>query len=183
MSDLLNSLHRDHVNALRLLALLEQCAGALAEGGSSDLRLMHDVMRYMVSYADSIHHPHEDLILRKLMAKKEQARAAVEPVLEDHVQLADLSRNLRDTLYGAVEGSVTSIERIAQLVRQYVQRLRSHMDLEEAQIFPKALELLDEKDWAEIEGSWKTVEDPVFGQAVAESYRQLYESLYRRSSS
>ncbi len=58
-------------------------------------------LRYMVSYADSIHHPHEDLILRKLMAKKEQARAAVEPLLEEHAQLADLSRNLRDILYAA----------------------------------------------------------------------------------
>ena len=42
------------------------------------------------------------------------------------------------------------------------------MELEEAKIFPKALELLDEKDWAEIEACWNAVEEPVFGPAVAE---------------
>ena len=43
--------------------------------------------------------PFEDLILRKLMEKEDQAGAAVEPVLEEHVQLTDLSHSLRDTLY------------------------------------------------------------------------------------
>ena len=48
---------------------------------------------------------------------------------------------------------------------------------EEAKILPLAGQLLDDADWAAIEGIATIADDPLFGRIVMENYRALYDAI------
>ncbi len=48
------------------------------------------------------------------------------------------------------------------------------MELEERFIIPKIVDAFTVQDWQEVESQWQLPEDdPVFGQAIADQYKQL----------
>ena len=66
VSTVLAQLREDHRNMAILLALLERQAELIAGGEEPDYDLSHDVLRYMTSYPDAVHHPREDRIYLRL---------------------------------------------------------------------------------------------------------------------
>ena len=87
----LNSEHR-YISSL-LEALAEQ-ADNLLPGRKPDYALMHDIVRYMASFPDEYHHPREDLVFDRLVARDPEARPIVEELLEGHREINRRSREL-----------------------------------------------------------------------------------------
>ena len=166
MADIIQQLQQDHLNAAKLLDLLEAQIGTLHDGETPDYLLMFDVMCYMRHYPDLFHHPQEDLIFEKLKERDPSARAIVDKLMEEHKALAEKGAQFFESLQTAVSESMVPRETLESQGRGYIAFLRSHMGKEEDQVFPLASKVLREQDWAAIDTAMASQADPVFGQVV-----------------
>lgn len=177
MSELMQQLHHDHGNVVRLLELLERKLGGIGTAGQRDLRLMRDVMQYMTHYPDRHHHPTEDLVFEYLAARDGGARALVQSLLDEHATLAESGSELLQMLRRVLDGELVPRDALQSAGRRYAGLLREHMDREEAEAFPRARRALSESDWEEIERRKESMDDPLFGPVVDEYYQGLYHAV------
>lgn len=172
----------DHANFAKLLHLLEEQLDLFHEGGSPQYELMLDIMYYMTRYCDVLHHPKEDLVFAKIRQRQRSARAKIAALLKQHGELKACGERLARDLDDIVNGSIAPRERIESDGRRYITDLRDHMRSEESEVLPLAGQLLNDKDWAEIDEAIRHFEDPLFGSKVADRYAALRKQIAREVS-
>lgn len=137
--------------------------------------LLSNAVGYMRGYPGLAHHPMEDLIFTKLISATPRAQSVCANLQEQHRwfnhQGTVLLRLLRETQAGNHHAYVNLRDHAAA----YCMKHAEHIETEERQVFPLALEFLSDADWTEIRMKFDGVTDPVFGQAGA---LQRYETLY-----
>jgi len=177
VSTVLAQLRDDHRNIALLLQLLEKEIRRIADGLEPDYELAHDIMRYMTSYPDSVHHPREDRIYHRLKVVAPDMLSGIEGILEEHDEIGRLGLELRDALDAVEAGSVVRRDELAAAAADYVRRLRDHMRREEAALFTLADELLPDEDWDTLPRQSYQSQDPMFGRAEQSSYDALYRFI------
>ncbi|MEE9598540.1 MAG: hemerythrin domain-containing protein [Acidiferrobacterales bacterium] len=182
MAHIIQQLQKDHLNAARLLDLLEAQIGTLHDGETPDYLLMLDMMCYMRHYPDLFHHPKEDLVFEKLKERDANACLIVDNLMEEHKALAEKGVQFFESLQTIVSESMVPRETLESQGRGYIAFLRSHMKKEEDQAFPLASKVLREEDWAEIDTAMESKADPVFGKVVGGKYRALYDFLTQQGA-
>lgn len=176
----LNSEHR-YISSL-LEALAEQ-ADNLLPGRAPDYALMHDVVRYMASFPDEYHHPREDLVFERLVARDPEARPLVEELLEGHREISRRSRELLGHLERVTSGgSSLDNQKMKYLCDRYIGHYWEHINIEEGKVFPRATAKLRPDDWFAVNSKAKYVDDPLFGSRVKKEYARLSQYLGDRVS-
>ncbi len=177
MSNVIAALDRDHANIAKLLELLESEILAIEVGKTPDYPLLQNIMRYMTQYPDRFHHPLENLVFARLVKSDAGARADVDGLLEEHIEIGLAGRNFDKLLRTSRADSVEVREQLGAAGFAYIRSLREHMLKEEKKLFPLAMEILTKEDWQIIDEEIDAVEDPVFGAAVADGYQRLYQLI------
>ena len=176
----LNSEHR-YISSL-LEALAEQ-ADNLLPGRKPDYALMHDIVRYMASFPDEYHHPREDLVFDRLVARDPEARPIVEELLEGHREINRRSRELLGHLERITrDGHAADNRKIKYLCDRYIGHYWEHINTEEGKVFPRATAKLRPDDWFAVNTRAKYVDDPLFGSRVRKEYARLSQYLGERVS-
>ncbi len=179
-AELLAELRQDHRNMAILLDMLQQEIDRIDERDESpDFLLLHDIMRYMTVYPDTMHHPKEDLIYAGMQAKRPELAEGLEKVEADHKDIAQLGARLRTHIEAIVAGTTVARERIIGDTQEYVHRLRRHMVWEEEDLFSRADVLGDE---LKIDTSHLDASDPVFGVQRDTSFADLSETIDREAN-
>lgn len=177
MFNVLDQLHQDHINVAILLDLIDQQVAAVARGEDPDYDRLVDIMRYMTEYPDIVHHPREDLVFEKLIARDRAARSIIEGLTEQHRELARTGNAALEALLRGGSSTPMPREEIAAMLAEYSGLLREHMNKEEGQVFPLARLVLTDADIAEIDATPIARADPMFGESVEHSYRSLFEFI------
>lgn len=177
MKDILDKLHQDHINASKLLDIYEQQLEELKQGGSPDYLVMRDIMKYMNGYPDVVHHPLEEMIFEKLEEKDKELTDKIGKLYHEHSEIDDTGDVLAEILSKIAAGQVTSLDVFLEKSEKYLDLMRSHMNLEESEIFPKIRERVTEDDWEAVDLALAGHSDPLFGDKVEQEYRALYESI------
>jgi len=183
MSHLLDRLNQDHRHLVRLLDLLDKLLDMFHEGTEPDYDLMGEMVEYMESYADQVHHPTEDLIFDRMRAYGNEHRSVLDVLHNQHEVLSELTRYFYQALEGVVHGQVMRRDQFEVQGRELVDTLRKHLALEEKEAFPLARRLLTERDWEEVSAQAADRVDPVFGDRDPERFRVLYQHLVNQSHS
>lgn len=173
----LANLHNDHVNACILLDILDKELANLESGGEPDYLLMRDIIKYMVNYPDTVHHPLEEILFARLEKVDVGSLDSINRLYEEHNDLTFLGDELDDELEKIVAGSIVKKDRLLQLCHKYRELLYSHMKTEEEKVFPRIERIFSITDWSEIKSSLETIEDPLFGEAVLDYYQRLYDRI------
>jgi hemerythrin-like domain-containing protein len=71
-----------------------------------------------------------------------------------------------------------AFERAAQ---DYVEFYLRHMALEESEVLPAALRVLDSADWAAIDAAFAMNRDPLTGHEPEDDYRPLFTRIVNRA--
>ena len=177
MHNLLEKLHRDHVNLTRLLDLLEFQLNEFFEGRESDFDLKIELLEYVECYAELVHHPTEDLIFEAGREHIGDKRAVLERVSEQHGKLIGATRKFRQALEGIMQGVVQSRSEVETEGREYIALQRLHLNLEEGELFPVLDQCVPEEEWERIEQQVPKYDDPVFGERDPDRFRTLYRYL------
>jgi len=177
MSEVMQQLHQDHVRVARLMRWLEGQLDRFEAGERPDYERMCDTMHYLTHYTDLFHHPREDFIFEKLAAKEPALAEAVARLRDEHIELARLGERFYHTLENICEDIILPRERVEAEGRAYIDTLYRHFNVEEGEIFPRALALLDGRHWAAVDRHLGFREDPLFGPEVEVQYAALYERI------
>jgi hemerythrin-like domain-containing protein len=180
ISNVIAVLDRDHANIAQLLDILESEILGIEVGKTPDFSLLQDIMRYMTKYPDRFHHPKEDVIFERLAKRHPEARADVDDILNEHVTVGLVGQKFEKLLCMSGVDSIKARERLKTAGFAYVRALRRHMSIEEKKLFPLAIEVLTESDWQAIDEEVALLEDPLFGEMVADDYRRLYRLITDR---
>ncbi|MDH4055141.1 MAG: hemerythrin domain-containing protein [Gammaproteobacteria bacterium] len=177
---ILSELRDDHRNMAIILDLLEETAATTKAGNDPDFLLIEEIMRYMMVYADAVHHPKEDLIFAELQTHRPDLAEGLDDVPEDHWLIAALGTRLRSDVDAIIAGAAVRREQLIGDIKQYVKRLRSHMHWEEDDLFPRVDKMIAEDPHGIDVGDSLRIKDPVFEPEIESAFRRVMASLQDR---
>ena len=177
MSDLISQIHQDHVNMARILKLINSEIEALVAEEPRDLEILDDAMRYMINFADKIHHTKEDIMLRRLMEVAPDTRELIEDIFEEHQQIFKKGTEFQELVQAVEIGDFVLRNEIVAKGTDYVQTLYGHMRKEEENLLKKAREVLTDKDFAELDLERDHNTDPLFGEKIQKEFKDLYNYI------
>jgi hemerythrin-like domain-containing protein len=175
-------LREDHVNISKLLDVVESQIAGMRKGQQGSLQLLTVAMRYMTHYPDLFHHPLEDLVFDRLVAKGSVDPDTINQLIEEHGILRHSGREIFSQLKSSC-GVLDNPKSVLMVsLWDYCALLRSHMDIEETVVFPLARTVLTDQDWFAIDDARKPVSDPMFGSDLKKGYLTLHRYVTKQTT-
>lgn len=162
-------LRQEHRNIEKLLLVLERELSVFARGEHPDYEVIHAVIGYFQVYPEVYHHPLEDLVFEKLKMR-DPAAANIGDLAADHRRGAERLRRVAQAVESVLAGRELLRQTINDIIRDFIERERQHMAMEERVFFPAAVRALQPQDWAEIASRLTDQTDPLFSEAVEERF-------------
>lgn len=179
MPDVLDQLLREHRELEKLIAVLEQQLLMLENGKIPDFNTLKAVFQYFGNYPDLLHHPKEDLVYDRLEQRDPALAAGISGIVEEHFELAAMTRRIAGLVEVRMRPGPAPDDGLVELGRAFVDLYRRHIAVEENELFPRALEVLDDADWAGIAAGASPETDPLFDGTVAAQYQALHHEIMR----
>ena len=162
----------EHLRFAKLLDTLEAELDRFHRAEHPDYGLMLEVMRYMRAYPAKQHHPREDLAFNKVAERDPRAARMVSDLVKEHDIIDEDGEHLVEMLEGCLDEAILSREHVEEPGRDYIHRLRSHMQSEEV-LFPFVDTWLDAGDWAAIDRAIPPQPDPLLDPRGTGSFQVL----------
>lgn len=165
-----------------LSAVLRSILLLLAEhhrhGSLPDFAVLRAMLFYVDEFPERLHHPKEsELLFPKLRARSPAAREILDRLDEDHVRGERAIRDLEHALLAFEMVGEARREAFEQMAERYVQGYLRHMETEEREVLPLALQLLQPRDWEDLDEAFAANRDPLTGHAPDEPYRAVIERI------
>jgi hemerythrin-like domain-containing protein len=178
MHAVVDTLLAEHRNLSRLVALLERQPSLEPDPDRPNVGLLVNALVYLTEFPDVRHHPMEDRIAERLLARHALDPDLCAEIEAQHARLAQQGLDLLRDLEGAMRRESMSMELAALSVRLYAERLRHNMAFEELVLFPAASRSLNEDDWRAIEASEpRDTADPLFHSNVEQRFIELHRAI------
>ena len=177
MYDIVEQIRDDHISMARILSIMEQEINRIGEEGDFNCALVIDCMRYMVEYADVVHHPKEDAMMQCISQKSALLEALVGEIEMQHKSIRKSSTDFYDLVKGVESKEMVSKDTISELGLKYIQMQRAHMRLENEHLLSKVRALLLHEDYLKINKEYENYRDPQLSENFETEYSALYHSL------
>lgn len=150
MSDIILQLQDEHANMSRILDLLEAEVAVFDAGDVADFHLLQEIMDYCLDYPEACHHPKEDAIYAFMLARQPRLEAGIADLTAAHQKLGDQTRHVHETVERLMRDETMSRDLVTSVFGGFLESYRLHIRLEEDNLFPEALRLLDDSDWSTV---------------------------------
>ena len=177
MKPIIDKLHNDHINFIKLLGFLENQQHLLLECKRTDLESMLDAIRYMKEYPDFVHHPLENVVFKYFLEHHDEVHSELETLLHEHDELPELTDKLLEMLQNALADVPQDRKQLCRYLKEYISTQKEHMNREESLVYPTLNSVLKEDDWDSIRSELELVKDPLFGSSVKKSYQALLQKV------
>lgn len=143
-----------------------------------DFRLLGAMLHYIDTFPERLHHPKEDAYLFRLLRLRCQAARSVLDRLEsEHRAGQGKIRLLCQGLNRYQQGGAAELHAFAAMAEAYCEFELAHMRVEETELMPLAERHLTPDDWAEVDRAFLDHEDPLFGVAAGDGFRELFKRI------
>jgi len=173
--------HTEHVNFARLLDLLEAQVAAFHRGERPNYDLMGDIVYYLRTFADRVHHPREDVAFARLAEREPGMQFVIHRLLQDHRVIGTAGEELVNRINEAMEDVVSPRAALEAAAATYVVYYRHHLATEEREILPRAAQVLTDEDWAMVAATVPAASDPLFGGDVEARFQELRRQIAREA--
>lgn len=181
MMDPVAEWHKEHVRFAQLLDLLEKQVAMFHAGDQPNYDLMRDIIRYLRHFADHFHHPREDVAFARLAERDASMRAPVNRLMQEHRVIAHAGEELLGYLNDIEADVMIDRATVEAAAATYLVYYRHHLEREEAEVVPRAAQLLTQADWAAVAAAVSSGSDPLFRDEFEERYRELREQIMREA--
>ena len=169
----------EHRSIAAVLGGLQQLDRAgRANGNTTDVAHMHQMVQYLRQFPATLHHPKEENFIFRLLRQHTTEHNAV---LDELGRQHTLENSLIDALSEALSDQESGQEGASAAVTAAVQRLSGavweHMSLEESVIFPAARRHLSRADWATVYQAFSAHQDPLLHQSSEMPMKQLFARI------
>jgi hemerythrin-like domain-containing protein len=179
MAYMIEVLRQEHRNIEKLLRVLEQELTVFDRGDRPDYEVVLAVIDYFKGYPDSCHHSKEDMIVGKLKARDPVAAAAVSDLEAQHREGAKRLRRVAQAVDCVLNDQDLLRQAVDDIIRDFIDHERQHMDMEERVLFPAALKALRPEDWADIAQKLANHDDPFYRPGFEEKFNKLRGNILR----
>lgn len=143
-----------------------------------DFTALRAMLFYVDEFPERLHHPKEsELLFPKLRARVPAVRETLDRLDDDHDRGERAIRDLEHALLAFEMMGEARRSAFEQLAERYVQGYLRHMEIEEREVLPLALEHLQATDWEDLDEAFAANRDPLTGHAPDEPYRALVERI------
>jgi hemerythrin-like domain-containing protein len=177
MAHVIDELHADHLNLVKIIQLLKRQYETMRKDETPDFNLMLDIMDYIHSYPDYIHHPRENVVFKVYLEHHTEMQDKIKALMEEHLEIAEATRDLYDAIDGILNDSLVDKEELETQIGAFLKQQMRHMDSEEAEVFPMLRNTLNEQDLQRIDAELPAEDDPLFGEVVKKRYEALYQHI------
>lgn len=177
MHPILQDLHQDHVNLSRVLQLLQKQLDLIDCGGEVNLHVLGEIIDYVQSYPDLLHHPREDVIFQVYRVRYSAGLDVIDRLMEEHRTLIAGTSALQGCVDQWEHDLPVPREHLKRLLADYLSRQWDHLNLEEGSIYKLLADSLTESDWAEIEAGMPQGSDPLFGDMIRQRYQHIFDQV------
>ena len=180
MTDILQRLHQDHIHMAQVLDVLEQQLNIMRHpesGSDADLNLIRESALYFMTFPEKVHHVAEDKMFQKAEEVAPDMRPSFEKLRSDHIALSAVGKEFHALMDRLCAGQVLERAQIVAEMEKFLDVQRSHMNLEEGEIFPEAKASLSKANIDEIAAEYEASIDPVFGPKVEEYFDRIREAI------
>jgi hemerythrin-like domain-containing protein len=168
--DVVSALQAEHRYASLLLDLLEERLAATPADQPLDREAFLAGMGYMTQHLDGYHHLREDAMFARLVKRAPDLAKPIARVKREHRSIGSAGKRLLVALERPPRVGRSAEAGLISGIADYVSAMRAHMGLEERELFPRARQLLDEEDRAEIDRAFIRVIDPIFEASIQDAY-------------
>lgn len=177
MAETVDRLRAEHRSLAKLLDILESELAAFDAAGSPDYERMAAIADYFLEYPAACHHPKEDAVYRVLVERSPEVAGTVGDIEAEHVSIGELVKLFAQAVRNVTQDVVVPRETFDHIVRHFIDEQRKHIDVEEGQLFPLALEVLTADDWTTVDGRVGDQNDPLFGDLPEERFAELRSDI------
>lgn len=102
----------------------------------------------------------------------------MENLEQEHKDLAEKTKEFSTVIEMILQDAVVPQDVFVRHLEDFIDSQKRHLELEERKILPLIEELFTTEDWQYVESLWSENEDdPVFGDTIADRYKQLAERV------
>ena len=153
---------------------------AVSTGNAMDFKLLRAMLFYLREFPERRHHPNEDRILfSRIKARTHEADAAIAELQDEHRRGDGMLQSLTIALDNWEAGAADGGKLFAAVLSVYARFYWAHMEKEENTVLPAAERSLSNEDWHEIHAMFESHEDPMFGEDIANEFRDLFSRIIR----
>ena len=169
--------HTDHMYFSRLLDLQERQVDVFHAGEQPNYGLMLDIIYYLRHFSDQFHHPREDVAFACLAKRSPGMELQLARLIQEHRVIAHFGERLEQSLEQAAAGAFVARADIEAVAATYLVYYRSHIAREEKDVLPRAASVLTPDDWEAVGAAAPAAQDPLFGSAPEERFRELRRQI------
>ena len=161
MSKAISMLRAEHQVMGKLLELLGEQIDCFENTEPTDYELMKEIVDYFLTVPDLYHHPKEDLIFARMQRRGGSHLEGMHDLPSEHERGSERLHAFSRALISVMLDAEFPRDRFVQLARGFLDNEARHMQGEETEFFPAALEHLSDEDWAEIDERVERFKDPI----------------------
>jgi hemerythrin-like domain-containing protein len=179
MTDFIELLRQEHRNFESLLRVLERELGVFGRGERPDYEVLRAVIDYFKDYPDSCHHPKEDMIVEKVKARDAVAAVTISGLEAEHQEGKERLCRVAQAVERVLNDQDLLRQNVVSIIRDFIDRERQHMAMEERIVFPTALDALRPEDWADIALKMADRYDPFYQPGLEQKFTRLHRNILR----
>jgi hemerythrin-like domain-containing protein len=179
MSNIIQILLEEHRNIDKLLLVLEQELQVFDRSEEPDYEILQAVIEYFQDYPEDCHHPKEDMVFEKLKIRDPAAAERVGDAEAEHEVETLRLRRLVEAVEEILAGREFLRQTFHDVVNDFIEHQRKHMDKEERLLFPAAVKSLQPEDWADIDARLNDRKDPLFNGVIETKFQVLQRTILR----
>ncbi len=179
MTKIIGVLLEEHRNIKRLLHVLEQELNVFDHSDRPDYEILQAIIDYFQDFPEICHHPKEDMVFAKLKVREPAVAERIGDAEVEHCVETERLRNLALAVEDVLAGREFLRKDFHNVVQDFIEHQRRHMDKEENLLFPAAAKALRDEDWAEIDARMNDRKNPLFDGAVDNKFRALEKTILR----
>jgi hemerythrin-like domain-containing protein len=179
MSRVIEILLEEHRNIKKLILVLEQELEVFDHSDQPDYEILQAIIEYFQDYPESYHHPKEDMVFKKLKMRDPAVANRIGDVEAEHQVEINRLRQLAQAVENILAGREFLRQTFHDVVRDFIEHQRQHMDKEERLLFPAAVKALRAEDWAEIDARLNDRKDPLFDGVIEKQFHALQQTILR----
>jgi hemerythrin-like domain-containing protein len=179
MSNIIQILLEEHRNIDKLLLVLEHELEVFDRSEEPDYEILQAVIQYFQDYPESCHHPKEGMVFEKLKVRDSAAANSIGDVEAEHQVETKRLRRLVEAVEEILAGREFLRQTFHDVVHDFIEHQRQHMDKEERLLFPAAVQGLRPDDWAELDARLNDQKDPLFNGVIETKFQALQRTILR----
>ena len=177
MSGLLSELRSEHKSITEVLGCLDHQIKRFANGQQPDFDVLRAALDYFEGFPERCHHPKEDLIFHRLCLRDEASARGIGDLAQAHRQLADNLRAFSTAIRDVLGEAELARDAVVGWARDFIDRQRKHLAMEETSFFPAAERVLSPEDWRELTAAVPRDLDPMRGDSAESKYDALRSTI------